>query len=259
MNLHGKTIVVTGAAGGIGAALARAAKARGAKHVAIADIDAAGAQKVAAEIGGSGFGCDVTREDNIRSLVDQVEKASGPIEIFFSNAGILREDRDWNNAASASNADWEQSWAIHVMAHVYAARVMIPRMIERKGGYLVNTVSAAGVLSRIGSGPYSTTKHAALGFAEHLAITHKDDGIKVSIVCPQAVETAMLSATDTATSNRDGILSADAVAEATMAGIEAEKFLILPHENVASYMARKLENYDRWIGGMAKLRRSLRP
>ena len=258
MDVNGKIAVVTGAAGGIGAALAKALKAQGAKHIAIADIDGAGAKKMAAELGGVGFACDVSRQGDIEAMVEEIEKSAGPIDLFCSNAGILREDRDWANAASANDADWQQSWDINVMAHVYAARVMLPRMIARGHGYFLNTVSAAGLLSRIGSGPYSVTKHAAIGFAEHLAITHKDDGIKVSVICPQAVETAMLSATDTATSNRDGVLSAEAVAAAAIKGLAEEKFLILPHEAVASYAARKTENYDRWLGGMAKLRRSLR-
>lgn len=260
MNIRGKVIVVTGGANGIGLALARRFKQEGAKHVTVADLDGGKALEAAKELGGLGLQCDVAREDDIKNVVAQTEKAAGPIDLFCSNAGIAMSDPDFENAASAPDAAWEKNWRIHVMAHVYAARAVLPGMIARKQGYLLNTVSAAGLLSQIGSGTYSTTKHAAIGFAEHLAITHKDHGIKVSVLCPQAVRTAMLgdSENDAGKSAAvDGVLTPEQVAEAVIQGLEKETFVILPHPQVLGYMQKKAADYDRWIGGMAKLRRSM--
>jgi NAD(P)-dependent dehydrogenase (short-subunit alcohol dehydrogenase family) len=262
LQVTNKVIVVTGGANGIGLALARRFKQAGARHVTVADLDAAKTDAAAKELDGLGVQCDVSREDDIRNLVAQTEKAAGPIDLFCSNAGIAISDPDFSNAASAPDTAWEQNWRSHVMAHVYAARAVLPGMIARKQGYLLNTVSAAGLLSQVGSGTYSTTKHAAIGFAEHLAITHKDDGIKVSVLCPQAVRTAMLgdSNSDEGKSAAvDGVLTPEQVADVVLRGLESEAFLILPHPQVANYMQNKVGNYDRWIGGMAKLRRSLLP
>ena len=203
-------------------------------------------------------------------LIDSVETQLGPIDLFASNAGVVFGDgKSGSASADGVLADvddrWQLSWRVNVMAHVYAARLVIPGMIARGGGYLVNTVSAAGFLSSIGDAAYSATKHAALGFAEAVAIRHGDDGIRVSVVCPQAVATNML---DLATgpgaaenvfggADMDGILSPDDVAEAIVAGVAQGKFMITPHPEVIGYLQHKAGNYDRWIGGMRKLRRSL--
>ena len=251
MELQGKVAVVTGAASGIGRALAQRFAAEGARAVICADLEEVGARATAAGIGGVAFRVDVSREDEIAGLIETVERDVGPIDLFCSNAGI-----GVGGGAEASNADWQRIWDINVMAHVWAARHLVPRMVARGGGYLLNTASAAGLLSQIGSAVYSTTKHAALGFAESLAITHRDHGIKVSVLCPQAVDTAMAATGNFLGADVDGVLSPDDVAEAAVRGLEAEQFLILPHPSVRAYMAHKVENYDRWIGGMAKLRRS---
>jgi len=200
---------------------------------------------------------DVSRESDIATFIDTTERNHGPIDLFCSNAGILPIDADPNNAASTPDLEWNRAWQVNVMAHVYAARALLPRMIARKSGYFLQTVSAAGLLSQIGSAAYSTTKHAAIGFAESLAITHKDHGIKVSVLCPQAVQTPMIEGQKMMGADIDGVITAEAVADATVEGLREEKFLILPHPNVATYVAKKAENYDRWLGGMAKLRRSL--
>lgn len=260
MLLKDKIIVITGGANGIGLALARRFKQDGAKHITVADLDGDKAQAVAKELGGLGLKCDVSREEDIKDVVAMTEKTAGAIDLFCSNAGIAMSDPDFGNAVSAPDAAWEKNWRIHVMAHVYAARAVLPGMIARKQGYFLNTASAAGLLSQIGSGTYSATKHAAVGFAEHLAITHKDDGIKVSVLCPQAVRTAMLgnSENDAGKSAAvDGVLTPEQVAEAVVQGLEKETFLILPHPQVLGYMQKKAADYDRWIGGMAKLRRSM--
>jgi len=262
MHITDKVIVVTGGANGIGLALARRFKQEGAKHITIADLDGDKVRAAAKELGALGIKCDVAREEDIKNVVAQTEQAAGPIDLFCSNAGIAVSDPDFNNAASAPDAVWEKNWRIHVMAHVYAARAVLPSMIARKQGYLLNTVSAAGLLSQIGSGTYSATKHAAIGFAEHLAITHKDDGIKVSVLCPQAVRTAMLgdSENDAGKSAAvDGVITPEQVADAVVIGLQEESFLILPHPQVLGYMQKKTADYNRWIGGMAKLRRSMLP
>jgi NAD(P)-dependent dehydrogenase (short-subunit alcohol dehydrogenase family) len=260
MNVSDKVVVVTGGANGIGRALAARFASAGARHVAIADVDEAGARRAASEIDGKrcvGFGVDVSREADVRRLVAATE-AIGPIDLFCSNAGILVTDGNVRDATSAANEAWERAWAVNVMAHVYAARAALPAMIARKSGYFLNTVSAAGLLSQIAAAPYATTKHAAIGFAESLAITHKDDGIKVSVLCPQAVDTAMIhGAASMFGADVDGVVSPAEVAECVVEALERETFLVLPHPKVAEYMARKAESYDRWLGGMAKLRRAI--
>lgn len=260
MQLKDKTVVVTGGGGGIGKALAIAFADKGAK-VSVADLNFDEAKATAAQIDIQGVNCigtacDVTNESDIRNLVKETEKYFGPIDLFCSNAGIFIGEPD--HSASASNEDWQANWNVHVMAHVYAARAVLPGMIERGDGYLVNMASAAGLLSQIGGAAYSTTKHAAVGFAESLSISHRDDGIKVSVICPQYVATPMLGYEDgNAAVDTQGVLSAEQVAQTVMEGIESEEFLILPHPEVAEYIRLKSVNYDRWLGGMRKLRRNI--
>ncbi len=255
MNVRDKVIVVTGGANGIGRALCERFHAEGAGRIVVADIDVRGAQEVAGAIAGFAMPCDVSKEQDIAGLIEETERRCGPIGLFCSNAGVFFRDPDLENAASAPNDAWMGAWAVNVMAHVYAARALVPRMATRGGGHFLHTVSAAGLLSQIHSAVYSVTKHAALGFAESLAIAHRDQGIKVSILCPQGVETAMLRGGERSAAAVDGILTPAAVAEAVMGGLTKDAFLILPHPQVARYMSSKVENYDRWIGGMAKLRR----
>ena len=260
MDVAGKVCVVTGGANGIGAALARALAGAGAAGVAVADLDEAGARAVAAECGGLGLGCDVADPAALVAMLDRVEAEVGPIDLMCSNAGIATGfDPSFANAAGADDAAWQRGWEVNVMAHIRAARHLVPGMRARGGGYFLHTISAAGLLSQIGSAIYSTSKHAALGFAENLAITHHDHGIRVSALCPQGVDTPMLRALPDGPQSGDGVLSAEAVAQAALEGIAAERFLILPHEQVAGYMQHKLQDRDRWIAGMAKLQKRLFP
>jgi NAD(P)-dependent dehydrogenase (short-subunit alcohol dehydrogenase family) len=259
MQVAGKVVVVTGGGNGIGRALAQRFHREGAARVVVADLDMPAADQVAAEIGGIAVRCDVGREADIRALIERTEAECGPIALFCSNAGIGGGfDPLSENAGGTSDEPWMASWAVNVMAHVYAARHLVPRMKARGGGYFLQTVSAAGLLSQVGSAAYSTTKHAAVGFAENLAISHRAHGIRVSILCPQGVDTNMLRGLPKGPQSADGNLSPEAVADSALAGLEAEQFLILPHPQVATYMRAKLDNYDRWIGGMAKIQAKLR-
>ena len=253
MDLTDKTVVVTGAASGIGAELARRFHAEGAKHVICADLNEEGAKATAAEVGGTAFTTNVAKEDDIKTLIDTVEADIGPIDLFCSNAGI-----GIGGGAKASNDGWQNIWEINVMAHVWAARHLIPLMTARGGGYLLNTASAAGLLSQIGSAPYAVTKHAAVGFAEWIALTHGDDGIKVSVLCPQAVRTAMTADNQDGVASIDGMMEPVELADAVVKGLDEESFLILPHPEVLKYMRNKTDDYDRWIGGMQKLNRQFR-
>ncbi len=256
MQCDGKVVVVTGGANGIGRALCERFHRAGARKVVVADLEGDNATAVAAAIDGDGFGVDVRDEAQIAALVAEVEGRYGVIDLFCSNAGIIALDGEPWWATSAPNTTWQAMWEIHVMAHVYAARACLPKMLERGAGYFLNTVSAAGLLNQVGDAAYSTTKHAAIGFAESLAITHGDDGIGVSVLCPQAVATRMIGANaDGGTAGVDGVLTPEDVAEAALAGLAAEQFLILPHEEVENYRQRKAADYDRWLGGMRKLRR----
>jgi NAD(P)-dependent dehydrogenase (short-subunit alcohol dehydrogenase family) len=255
MKLKDKTVIVTGGASGIGRAMAERFAAEGAR-VAVADLAGDGAAAVAQRIGGIAVACDVTKESDIQALVARAEAELGPLDLFCSNAGIGFGEPD--HVASASDAEWRISWDVHVMAHVYAARAALPGMIERGGGYFLQTASAAGLLNQIGDAAYSTTKHAAIGFAEALAISHGDDGIKVSVLCPQYVATPMLGyANDALPDLSPGVISPQQVAAAVVEGLDAERFLILPHPVVEQYRQNKAANYDRWLGGMRKLRRGI--
>jgi len=256
MKLNDKTVVVTGGARGIGKAICTAFQREGAR-VIIADLLADEAIATAEQIGGIGFGCDVSKEADIQHLVEYAEQEYGPIDLFCSNAGICVGEP--NHSASASNDTWQACWNIHVMAHVYAARAVLPSMIERGEGYFVQMASAAGLLSQIGDAAYSASKHAAVGFAESLSITHCDDGIKVSVICPQYVATPMLGYGEgEGIDQHPGVISPEQVANTVVQGIDAETFLILPHPDVEQFAQFKTANYDRWLGGMRKLRRNIK-
>src|ERR1700752_4956276 len=259
MQVAGKVVAVTGGANGIGKALCEAFHHAGAAKVVVADLEAAGARAVAGLMGGAAFKCDVAQEKNVLHVIEETERQFGPIALFCSNAGIGGGfDPMSVNAGGTWDEPFARSWAIHVMAHVYAARHLIPRYKARGGGYFLNTISAAGLLSQVGSPAYSTTKHAAVGFAENLAISHKADNIKVSILCPQGVDTNMLRSIPKGPQSGDGDLSPEQVARDVLAGLEQETFVILPHPQVLGYMRKKTENYDRWISGMAKIQAQMR-
>jgi len=251
VELNGTICVVTGAAGGIGAAMARRFKAAGAAAVVVADVQAEPLRAVAEEIGGLAVTCDVTKESDIIALAAAAD-AYGPIDVFCSNAGIAR-----NGGEESPDALWQLNWDLHVMAHVYAARTVAPKMAARGSGYLVNTASAAGLLSHLDSATYAVTKHAAVAFAEWLAITYGDRGVRVSVLCPQAVRTAMTAGHEDSVASVDGMIEADQVADDVLAAMAAEDFLILPHPEVREYIQRKAGDYDRWLGGMRKLRRRM--
>ncbi len=252
MNVKEKTVVVTGGARGIGKALSVRFAQEGAK-VVVADILQKTAQETAGELGGLAIACDVSKEDDIRALVTATESHFGPIDLFCSNAGVFYGEPDL--ATSATNEQWKSSWDIHVMSHVYAARATLPGMIERGSGYFVQMASAAGLLSQIGDAAYSTTKHAAVGFAESLAITHASDGIKVSVICPQFVATPMLGyGEDDDYSTLPGVIGPKQVADSVLNGIAEERFLILPHPEVEKYRQHKGADYARWLSGMQRLR-----
>jgi len=257
MKVEGLTVVVTGGAAGIGRALALRFHRDGAKAVVVADIDGAGAEAVGQMAGGAGFACDVAREDDVARLIGETERRFGPIGLYCSNAGIFGTPDAPGNVAAEPDDAWMRGWSVNVMGHVHAARVLVPRMKARGSGAFLFTVSAAGLLSQIGNSIYSTTKHAALGFAESLAIAHRDDGIRVFVLCPQGVDTALLREAGDGPQNRDGVLTPDQVAASVMDALERDSFLILPHPQVAGYFQRKAADYDRWIAGMAKLKRSL--
>lgn len=253
MNVQGKIVIVTGGASGIGKAMVERFHKEGAEAILVADLNGEGAEAVAASVGGIGLKIDVTKDADVTLLARTAEDRFGRIDLFCSNAGVSVRDADRDNAASTPDEGWTLGWGVNVMAHVYAARAALPGMIARGEGYFLNTVSAAGLLSQIGSAIYSTTKHAAVGFSESLAITHRNQGIGVSILCPQAVETPMLGGAR-GSQNVDGVLTPEEVAGSVVEGLARESFLILPHPQVVTYMQRKTSDYDRWIGGMARLR-----
>jgi NAD(P)-dependent dehydrogenase (short-subunit alcohol dehydrogenase family) len=247
MEIKDKVVVVTGGANGIGAALCRRFARESAQGVVVADIDEMLAKAVADEIKGTAFHCDVSREEEVKRLVRFAEEKYGGIDLFCSNAGIIAI-----GGLECPNDQWQRIWEINVMAHVYAGRAIIPGMIKRGGGALMITASAAGLLSQIGSAPYSVTKHAAVGLAENIAITYGDQGIKVFALCPQAVRTAM-AGPDGGVAAVDGLMEPEQLAETVIEGLQKENFLILPHPDVKIYMQRKVSDYDRWLQGMRRL------
>jgi NAD(P)-dependent dehydrogenase (short-subunit alcohol dehydrogenase family) len=270
MELRDRICVVTGGASGIGRALCRRFAAEGARAVVVVDRDADGALATAGSIGerATALTADVTVEADIEAVVDRTEDDIGPVDLFASNAGILGY-----GGIEATDETWSLVWSVNVMAHLYAARAVVPRMLERGGGYLLSTASAAGLLTQPGDAPYSVTKHAAVALAEWLAITYGDRGIGVSCLCPMAVDTPLLGGTDEAGDAGDeagpavaagagaaavrGILSPERVAEVTVEGLRDERFLILPHPEVATFEQRRAADRDRWLAGMRRLSAAL--
>ncbi len=251
MKFSGSAVIITGAGSGIGAALARSAAGMGAK-VCVSDLDFDKATAVATEIGGIAVACDVRDESAVQNLIQQAEQAQGPTDIFVSNAGLGQGDP--THAASAPDAVWMLNWQVHVMAHVYAARALLPAMTARRSGHLVNVASAAGLLNQIGDAAYSATKHAAVSFAESLAISHGEDGINVSVVCPQYVATPLIGLSDADAATHASLLTAHDVAQAIVEGVESDRFLILSHPVVKDYCLHRAQDHDRWITGMQMLR-----
>lgn len=253
MELEGKIVVVTGAASGIGKAMVQRFHREGAARVVAADLDADGAAAVAAEVDGWSMAVDVGREADVVALIEQTEERFGPIDLFCSNAGI-----GIGRGLDEPDEVWQKIWQVNTMSHVYAARHLVPRMKARGGGYLLNTASAAGLLSQIGSVTYAVTKHAAVALAEWIAITHGRDGIKVSVLCPQAVRTAM-TAGGPGVAGVDGMIEPEEAAEAVVQALRDERFLVLPHPVVAEYIKRKTGDYDRWLRGMQRLQETYQP
>lgn len=250
MELRDKVVVITGGTGGIGQAMAKAFKAEGARAIMLADLDRDRVASVAAALGCSGMACDVTREADVAELVRVTEARHGPIDLFCSNAGAGGE----GVLTDASNDVWQKQWELHVMSHLYAARAVLPSMLARKSGYLLNTASAAGLLAALGSGPYTVTKAAAVKLAEFLAITHGDDGIRVSVLCPQGVNTAM-APSSLGDGQTDGIIEPEELAQVVVDTLREERFYVLPHPEVGEYVRRKGNDVDRWLNGMRRLRR----
>ena len=247
MELKDKIIVVTGGASGIGREMCRRFTREGARKVVVADLNGDGAKAVAEEIGSIGHAVDVRNEQDIIKLIDDTESQFGPIDLFCSNAGILI-----GKDIFEPDDVWQAIWEVNTMSHVWAARHLVPRMIARGGGYLLNTASAAGLLSQIGSATYAVTKHAAVALAEWLSITYGDQGIKVSVLCPQAVRTAM-TADGPGVAGVDGMIEPEDAVNAVVDTLREERFLVLPHPEVAEYMQRKTADYDRWLKGMRRL------
>ncbi|MBV9101381.1 MAG: SDR family oxidoreductase [Candidatus Dormibacteraeota bacterium] len=249
MELAGRVVVVTGGGSGIGAALCRRCAAEGAAAILVADVDAAAADRVAAEVGGAGVLADVSVEADVQALVQRSLDEHGRIDVYCSNAGV-----GIGGGADAPDEDWQRSWDVNVMAHVFAARAILPGMLERGEGYLVGTISAAALLNHIVAAPYAATKAAALSFLEWLSIAHGDAGLRVSAVCPQGVRTPMLLRdADTQAFLLESAIEPEQVADAVVEGMREERFLILPHPEVAELWARKAD-YDRWLRGMRRLR-----
>jgi len=254
MELKGSVAVVTGGASGIGRALCQRLAAEGARGIVVSDMNEKGAQAVATEVKGLSVGCDVGSEAQIIDLVRRAEEAFGSIDLFCSNAGLATRGGE-----EAPDADWQRNWDVHVMSHVYAARAVLPGMLKRGQGYLLNTASAAGLLTEMGSAPYSVTKHAAVAFAEWLSIQHYDAGIRVSCLCPMGVTTNML-AVDNPHVNylKLTAVTAEHAAEECVKAIREERFLVLPHPEVHEFYKYRANDTDRWMNGMRRLNKKIR-
>jgi NAD(P)-dependent dehydrogenase (short-subunit alcohol dehydrogenase family) len=259
MELAGRNIVITGAAGGIGSALARRFATERPRALVLADLESPGLEAIAADVGGVAAPVDVSREQSIRELVARAIELGGPVDLFVSNAGIAGPP----GGAEAPDEEWQCTWEVNVMAHIWAARALLPEMLARGDGYLLSTASAAGLLSQVSAMAYTVTKHAAVAVAEWLAINYGDAGIKVSCLCPLGVRTSMfeLALDDPAGAAAllaDEVLEPADVAEAVVEGIRSERFLILPHASVEKYMALRGARHERWLEGMRELVRSAR-
>ena len=265
MELNNKVVVVTGGGSGIGEALAHAVKAAGARHVVVADLNGEQVERVAAEVGGTGVGLDVRDEAAIQRLVSETEDAHGPIGLFVSNAGYVT-----SAGLEDPNESIQAMWEVHCMAHIYAARAVVPSMIAQGEGYLLNTASAAGLLTQIGSMSYTITKAAAISLGEWLSVSHHHQGIRVSVLCPQAVRTNIVTNSpdnvdgaerelDGGVASGDGVLEPSDVADLCLDAIRNERFLVLPHPEVATYVERKAADRDRWLAGMRRFQTALHP
>ncbi len=248
MDIRGKIAIVTGGASGIGAGMAQRFAAEGARGIVVADVNLERAEAVPRPIDAVAVRCDVSREADIQALVATTRQRFGQVDIYMSNAGILGHA----GGIELEDALWEKMWQIHTMAHVWAARAVMPEMVVRGEGYFLVTASAAGLLNIVESAPYGVTKHAALAFAEWLRIAYGRRGVRVSCLCPQSVQTDMVTG-DGGSAGHDGILTPAQVAEDVVAAMRDEKFLVLPHPQVAKYFLNKAQDYDRWIGGMQKM------
>jgi len=259
MELSNRHVVVTGGAGGIGRALVRRFAADGARALVVADRELAGAQAIAEEVGGLAVELDAGSERSVRALIAAAAAAHGPIDVFLSNAGVPGA----LGGPEAPDETWDEAWRVNVMAHVWASRALLPEMVERGEGYLINTASAAGLLTQVSSLVYSVTKHAAVSLAEWLAIEYGDAGVRVSCICPQGVRTPMLDLAmeepaGAAALTAGGLIEPEDVADAVVQGIREERLLILPHENVAGFLALKGSDPERWLRGMRRLVRDAR-
>lgn len=259
MLLKDKVAIVTGGAHGIGKALVERFLAEGARGVGIADRDSKASYELAQQLGDRaiGMGANVAREGDIQTCVKTVEERFGPVDLMVSNAGIGSMQ-----GIEASDEVWQDVWSVNVMAHVYAARAVIPGMVARGEGYILSTASAAGLLTNIGDAPYSVTKHAAVAFAEWLSVTYGDDGIRVSCLCPQGVNTDLLRRAAEGEAGEQvltqGVIEPEEVADSVVRGLATEQFLILPHAEVHEFVQRKAADPDRWLAGMRKLQRRVR-
>jgi len=259
VEIKGRVAFVTGAGRGIGRAVCRELLRRGAAGVAVVDLDGDLARDTAAELGAFGVQCDVAEEAAVQAAVAAAIEHYGRVDILVSNAGFGVAELDLDDAVSAANATWQRMWQVHVMAHVYAVRALVPGMLGRGEGHLVNVASAAGLLSQVGDAAYSTTKHAAVGLAESLAITYAERGIRVSVVCPQYVATAITGLDEATPSGAiPGVLTVEQAAQAIVDGLERDQFVVLTHPEVLGFFQRKAADYDRWLAGMRRIRAGLR-